>query len=149
MVSISKIKRTNRIYIDANVLINYCTGQPNDCSELKWLFSSKCDDMLYTSNLAIVQTIAKLQTANKYRKALLRTDIEKFINYFYSHITVCEVSNNIIKQAMNLIDGDDLEDNIHYLASQSVNCNIILTNNKKDFLPFNINIRTPRRLKYA
>ena len=105
--------------------------------------------MLYTSNLAIVQTIAKLQTANKYRKALLRTDIEKFINYFYSHITVCEVSNNIIKQAMNLIDGDDLEDNIHYLASQSVNCNIILTNNKKDFLPFNINIRTPRRLKYA
>ena len=149
MVSISKIKRTNRIYIDANVLINYCTGQPNDCSELKWLFSSKCDDMLYTSNLAIVQTIAKLQTANKYRKALLRTDIEKFINYFYSHINVCEVSNNIIKQAMNLIDGDDLEDNIHYLASQSVNCNIILTNNKKDFLPFNINIRTPRRLKYA
>lgn len=140
---------TKRIYIDANVLINYCTGQADDRAELRGLFSAKSSALLYTSNLAIVQTIAKLQTKTKKRNALTLDEIKKYIQYFYSHITVCEVSNQIIKRAMEMTSGVDMEDNIHFQISQSVKCNTILTNNKKDYAPYPVYVVVPGKLKYG
>lgn len=58
-----------RIYIDTNVLINYCTGQPTETAALDFLFKKKRREVLFTSSLAIVQTVANLQTAKKTRKA--------------------------------------------------------------------------------
>lgn len=143
------IAESKRIYIDANVLINYCTGQSDDRAELRGLFSAKSSAMLFTSNLAIVQTIAKLQTKTKYRDALTIEDIKKYINYFYAHITVCEVSNQIIKRALEMSSGVDMEDNIHFQISQSVKCNTILTNNKKDYDPYPVYVIVPGKLKYG
>jgi len=137
-----------RIYIDANVLINFCTGQTKDCAELKNLFSHKPKSSLYTSNLAIVQTIAKLQTKTKNRDIMPQKDIIKYINYFFAHITVCEVSNTTLKKALNMPAGDDLEDNVHFQICKSVKCNTVLTNNRKDFLPFPVFVLVPGKFKY-
>ena len=57
-----------RIYVDTNVLINYCTGQSNDIKALQYVFTKRRKEALFTSSLAIVQTITKLQTENKQYK---------------------------------------------------------------------------------
>ncbi len=56
-----------RIYIDTNVLINYCTGQQSDVQTLRYIFSQRRKENLFTSSLAIVQTIANLQTKKNSR----------------------------------------------------------------------------------
>ena len=139
--------KLERIYIDANVLINYCTGQPNDYNELHRLFSSKCDAELYTSNLAIVQVIAKLQSKTKERAAFTPDEIKKFVNYFYAHCNIYEVKNQDIQRAIKLTYTKDLEDNLHFIAFLNTKCNAILTNNRKDFNHFGVSIRTPRKVK--
>lgn len=139
--------KLERIYIDANVLINYCTGQPADCNELQRLFSSKCEAQLYTSNLAIVQVIAKLQSKTRDRAAFAPDEIKKHINYFYAHCNVYEVKNQDIKRAMRIPEAYDLEDNIHFVVFLNTKCNAILTNNKKDFDHYGVSIRTPRKIK--
>jgi len=35
-----------------------------------------------------------------------------------------------------LEDGNDIEDNVHYVLSQKMKCDAILTNNRKDFMYF-------------
>ena len=136
-----------RIYIDANVLINYCTKQPSDYAELKRLFSARSGAKLVTSNLAIVQTIAKLQTKTKSREQLGADEIKRHIKYFYAHCNIYEVKNNDIKDAMDYPEAKDLEDNIHFIVSQRLGCDMILTNNKKDFTRFNVIVRSPRKVK--
>lgn len=144
---VRKIK-SNSIYIDANVLINYCTQQPSDYQELKRLFSVQSNSVLHTSNLAIVQAIAKLQTVGRNRPPMPTDEIKKYIKYFYTHIKVYEVKNKDVKEAMDYPGTKDLEDNIHFIVSQRLGCDTILTNNKKDFSQYNITIRVPRKLKY-
>lgn len=147
MVRQFDIMKLERIYVDANVLINYCTGQPDDYNELRRLFSSKCGAELYTSNLAIVQVIAKLQSKTRDREAFSPEEIKKHIKYFYSHFNVYEVKNQDIKTALEIPFNKDLEDNIHFVVFLNTKCNAILTNNKKDFFHFGVSIRTPRKIK--
>jgi len=66
--------KAKRIYVDTNVLINYCTGQSNDVKALQYIFSKRRKEMLFTSSLAVVQTITKLQSGSKQhnRKAYSR-----------------------------------------------------------------------------
>ena len=54
-----------RIYVDTNVLINYCTGQTDDVIALRYIFTKRRKEILFTPYLAIVQTISKLQSDNK------------------------------------------------------------------------------------
>jgi predicted nucleic-acid-binding protein len=59
-----RIKAT-RIYVDTNVLVNYCTGQTADVSALKYIFSKRRKEALFTSSLAVVQVITQLQSDSK------------------------------------------------------------------------------------
>ncbi|MDR1652310.1 MAG: hypothetical protein LBS01_01415 [Prevotellaceae bacterium] len=60
--------KITRVYVDTNVLINYCTGQNNDVSALRYVFAKRRKEALFTSSLAVVQTIAKLQAGSKQHK---------------------------------------------------------------------------------
>lgn len=60
------------IYIDANVLINYCTGKGLGKEGLSYVFKKVKRNHLFTSSLAMVQTIAELQKKKKERKAFFK-----------------------------------------------------------------------------
>jgi len=131
--------KITRIYVDTNVLINYCTGQSNDVSALKYVFSKRRREVLFTSSLAVVQTITKLQSGSKQynRKAYSReTTIEK-LNEILPKFTVLNLSLSDIKEGFKLLNSD-VKDNIHYVLSQKMKCDAILTNNKKDFVFFDV-----------
>ena len=130
--------KITRIYVDTNVLINYCTGQINDVSAFKYVFSKRRKEMLFTSSLAIVQTITKLQSCSKHhnRKAYSRsTTIEK-LNEILPKFTVLDLSLPDINKGFKHLN-NDIEDSVHYVLSQKMKCDAILTNNKKDFVFFN------------
>jgi len=126
-----------RIYVDANVLINYCTRQTNDVKALRYVFSKRRKEVLFTSSLAIVQTISKLQSAGKSdkRKAYSRETTIKKLDEILPKFTVLDLSFSDIKASFNHLNSD-IEDNVHYVLSQKIKCNAILTNNIKDFTFF-------------
>ena len=133
-MSRSKIRR---IYVDTNVLINYCTGQSKDIQSLKYVFSKRRKEVLFTSSLAVAQTVSRLQSGNKSRKrkAYSRvTTIDK-LNELLQKFTVLDLSLSDIQTGFNL-KNNDIEDSIHYVLSQKAKCDAILTNNKKDFKEF-------------
>jgi predicted nucleic acid-binding protein len=43
-----------KIYLDTNVLINYCTGQAKEREALEYLFRTRRKEVLFTSSLALV-----------------------------------------------------------------------------------------------
>jgi len=54
-----------KVYIDTNVLVNYITGQTTDVASLNYVFKKRRKETLFTSSLALVQTITQLQKGNK------------------------------------------------------------------------------------
>ena len=129
--------KVKRIYVDTNVLINYCTGQTNDVKALQYVFSKRRREALFTSSLAVVQTITKLQSASKQynRKAYSREATIMKLNEILHKFTVLNLLFSDIKAGFTHLNGD-IEDNIHYVLSQKMKCNAILTNNIKDFAFF-------------
>ena len=128
--------KAKRIYVDTNVLINYCTGQHNDVKALQYVFSKRRKEVLFTSSLAVVQTITKLQSGSKQynRKAYSREATIEKLDEILPKFTVLDLSLSDIKTGNHL--NSDIEDNVHYVLSQKMKCNAILTNNIKDFAFF-------------
>ena len=130
----SKVKR---IYIDTNVLINYCTEQSADVQALQYVFSKRRKEALFTSSLAVVQTITKLQSGSKqhHRKGYSRETTIKKLDEILSKFTVLDLTLSDIELAFIHLNSD-IEDNVHYVLSQKMKCNAIITNNIKDFAFF-------------
>ena len=130
--------KITRIYVDTNVLINYCTGQSNDVQALKYVFSKRRKEALFTSSLAVVQTITKLQSGSKQynRKAYSREKTISTLDEILPKFTILDLSLSDIKAGFKLLNSD-VEDSVHFVLSQKMKCDAILTNNLKDFTFFN------------
>ena len=135
--------KAENIYIDSNVLINYCTGRGVGRDGLSYLFSKVKKDRLFTSSLAIVQTIAQLQKGGydsktkKRRVAFSRELTVSLIKKMLSKVTVIDFTFKDLETGM-AIPNKDLEDNIQYVVRQTKNCKYLITNNKKDFEFFKV-----------
>ena len=121
-----------RIYVDTNVLVNYCTGQQADVDALTYIFSKRRRETLFTSSLAIVQTITQLQKSNKSRKALDRASVVELMNKLMAKFSVIDLSKNDLNKGF-AYENRDVEDSIHYALCEKLKCDTILTNNLSDF----------------
>ena len=125
-----------RIYVDSNVLINYCTGQPNDIDALEYIFTKRRKEVLFTSSLAVVQTISSLQSKGRNnRKAYSREKTIEQLNKILPKFTILDLSYSDIKNGIKSLN-KDIEDSVHYHISQKMKCDAIFTNNRKDFVYF-------------
>ena len=132
-----------KIYIDTNVIINYCTGVENDVKALNYIFSKCRREMLFTSSLSVVQTISNLQTKKKTRAAFDRLETIAKMETVLKKLTQLDLTSQDIEAAFALIN-NDIEDNVHYILSQKRKCEAIITNNIKDFSVFNIKLINPK-----
>ena len=132
------------LYVDTNVLINYCTGQEADVSALEHIFSKRRKEVLFTSSLAVVQTISKLQSKNKNREAFSRDIVINKLDKILKKFTVLNLTISDIENAFKQLN-NDVEDSVHYILSKKMNCNAILTNNIKDFLSYGVIIISPNK----
>jgi predicted nucleic acid-binding protein len=121
-----------KIYVDTNVLVNYCTGQQADVDALTYIFSKRRRETLFTSSLAIVQTITQLQKSNKSRKAFDRASVVELMNKLMAKFSVIDLSKNDLSRGF-AYENKDVEDSIHYVLCEKLKCDTILTNNLSDF----------------
>ena len=128
-------KELRKIYIDTNVLINYCTGQEADTEKLDYIFRTRRKEIVFTSSLALVQTISNLQTKKKTRDAFTKQETQDAIKRLTSKITSINLTADDVTEGLGL-EGKDIEDNIHFVLARKMKCEVILTNNLSDFSKF-------------
>lgn len=137
------MERIIRVYVDSNALINYFTKQRNEVDSLNYLFRKRTKDKLFTSSLAISQTVSNLQTKKKTRSKYSRKEIDSIVNFIFAKFTILDCTKTDITNAQKEDNSEDFEDCIHFVISQKVNCNCIVTNNLKDFSKFDIPVVKP------
>ena len=135
-ISMSK-KFDYRIYVDTNVLVDYYTGQDSAISCLKYLFSTSQKENLFTSTLALVQTVSQLQKKNtqRKRKAITKEKVIEYLKFLFSKFTIIDLTQKDILDSY-LLKGNDVEDNVHYVVSQKLKCKRIITRNIKDYAQY-------------
>ncbi|MBP5456726.1 MAG: hypothetical protein J6Y37_09515 [Paludibacteraceae bacterium] len=104
---------------------------------MDYIFKKRRKEVLFTSSLAVAQTITRLQTTTSRRKAYTSEEVVPMLKKLLNKFTLVNLT------ADDVFDGldencKDLEDNIHFILSPKVRCECILTNNEKDFVQFNI-----------
>lgn len=131
----NKLKDTEKIYIDTNVLIDYFTKQKDVVDSLNYIFSKRRKEVLFTSSLSIVQTLCNLQTKKKVRKAFTKQESVKVVDFYLKKVSILDLTKKDIEDAKN-ISGDDIEDCVQYVISKKKKCTLILTKNTSDFYGF-------------
>lgn len=122
-------KKFRRIYIDTNVLIGYFHNVKADVLAMEYMFKLR-DYELYTSTLAISQTISTLQ--GKRKDKAYRQEIIDFIKRLTHKVKLIGFASGDIDEALAM-DNIDLEDNIQFVLGQKMSCYTYVTNNIKDF----------------
>lgn len=124
-----------RLYVDTNVLVNYCTEKDNDKRALQRVFELRSKSVLFTSSLAVVQTITQLQSNRPNRKAYSTEKTLALLQPLLQNFTVLELTESDLNRSF-LLTNKDLEDSVHYILCKKAKCEAILTNNVKDFSNF-------------
>ena len=141
-------KKDLSVYIDTNVLRNYCTKQTLDYVCLSYVFSVRRREKLFTSTLAIGQTLSGLQKSRSNKTGLSKEETVEKGHFLLHKITLIDFSEKDVNQSF-LQTGNDVEDNIHYVLSQKKDCKIIITNDIKGFRKFdNIIVVSPLDMAY-
>lgn len=123
------------IYVDTNVLINYCTNQKSDVDALNYFFKKRRKEVLFTSSLAVVQTVANLQTKKAKRKAFTKDEVFSLLDKLLPKFTIVDLTVDDIAKSRHEV-GNDVEDCVHAVLSKKKKCFAILTNNISDFSSF-------------
>ena len=117
------------IYIDTNVLRNYCTGQQAEIECLKFLFEKRNRSKLFISTLAIGQIVSVIQK---------KKGVQDTLNDLYSFnekMTSIDFTEKDMLESYSQT-GCDIEDRMHYVLSKKKKCKIIITNDNRGFLTF-------------
>ncbi|MDR0733818.1 MAG: type II toxin-antitoxin system VapC family toxin [Dysgonamonadaceae bacterium] len=127
------------IFIDTNVLISAFSGKQQDKKCLEYLYSLK-GKYLFVSTLSVAQLVSVFQKreTNEVIKDIVRTLIAKF--------TIVEFTKTDIENSLHF-DFSDMEDNIQYVISKKMKCAYFVTNNRKDYISFNLNVLLPKQIR--
>jgi predicted nucleic acid-binding protein len=127
------------IFVDTNILIGAFSDKQQDKKCLEYLYSLK-GKYLFISTLSVAQLVSVFQKrkTNEVIKNIVRTLIAKF--------TIVEFSKTDIENSLNFAFSD-MEDNIQYVISKKMKCAYFVTNNRKDYLSFNLNVINPRQVR--
>jgi len=117
------------IYVDTNVIRNYCVGQKAEIECLKFLFEKRKRKKLFTSTLAIGQIISVIQKKKGMQDCL------KDMYLFNDKMTAIDFSEKDMLKSYSET-GCDIEDRMHYVLSKKKDCKIIITNDNRGFLTY-------------
>ena len=134
----------NHIFVDTNVLVGGYSGdakfqKDDDC--LHYLFSLT-GKRLYISSLSVAQLISV------YQKKKSNEEITHVVRDLQHHFNIIDFTAKDIDAALKET-GADIEDNVQYVLARKQKCNVIITNNFKDYcLFFNIRVIKPERVRF-
>lgn len=126
------------VYLDTNILVNYCSGQDEDIKIVKYLTEVRFAQNLYVSALSVAQTVSIIQSRKAKTKETKRLEIKR-LQEVLKKITVVGLTDKEIINSFemyNKLNSIDIEDTIHYFVAKKIKCDAIVTHNKSDFLAF-------------
>lgn len=133
----------NHIFVDTNVLVGGYSGDARfqkDADCLHYLYSLT-GKRLYISTLSVAQLISMFQ------KKRSNDEIVRIVRDLQHRFTVIDFTNRDIDAAL-VENGGDIEDNLQYVLARKQKCNVIITNNFKDYrLFFNVRVIKPERVR--
>jgi predicted nucleic acid-binding protein len=147
----------NHIFVDTNVLVGGYSGDARfqkDADCLHYLYSLT-GKRLYISSLSVAQLISTFQKGGvrETNECLVEGDQKKndeiirIVRDLQHRFTVIDFSARDIDAAL-VENGGDIEDNVQYVLARKQKCNVIITNNFKDYrLFFNIRVIKPERVR--
>ena len=133
----------NHIFVDTNVLVGGYSGdarfqKDSDCLHYLYSLTGK---RLYISTLSVAQLISMFQ------KKMKNDEIVRIVRDLQHRFTVIDFTNRDIDAAL-VENGGDIEDNVQYVLARKQKCNVIITNNFKDYrLFFNVRVIKPERVR--
>ena len=136
--------RSNSVRLQGkNVLVGGYSGDARfqkDESCLHYLYSMT-GKRLYISTLSVAQLISMFQKKKK------NDEIVRIIRDLQHRFTVIDFTARDIDASL-AETGADIEDNVQYVLAMKQKCNIIVTNNYKDYrLFFNVRIVKPDEVR--
>ena len=133
----------NHIFVDTNLLVGGYSGDARfqkDADCLHYLYSLT-GKRLYISTLSVAQLISMFQKKKK------NDEIVRIVRDLLHRFTVIDFTNRDIDAAL-VENGGDIEDNVQYVLARKQKCNVIITNNFKDYrLFFNVRVIKPERVR--
>jgi len=135
----SKVHKIISVYLDTNVLMNYCSQQSEEIKIAKYLTDVRYENNLYISALSVAQTVSLIQSRKKKTKEEKRLEIDR-LQEFVKKLTIISLSEKEIEDSFEMYNSHsdfvDIEDVIQYSIAKKVKCDAIITHNKSDFAAF-------------
>ena len=127
-----------KVYIDTNVLFNYCVDQQKEIAIINYLTKVRRKENLFVSSLSVIQIVSILQSRNK--KNFSNEQKHNAINNLRSVLKKFSVARLEEKDIAATLGFDDLEYDLegvaHYCIYKKTNCDLLITNNVSDFSKF-------------
>lgn len=137
------------IFIDTNVLINDIlfrrfnrpNGKPSNAA-LDYLLRVARRDT-FVASFSIVQVLSTLERAR-----VSQTIIRQELQHILTKHTIINFTEKDIQAALDDFTDLDIEDTFQFVVSQKMRCQYIITDNVKDFKPFqNVRIVRPKEIR--
>ena len=135
----SKVHKIVSVYLDTNVLMNYCSQQSEEIKIAKYLTDVRYENNLYISALSVAQTVSLIQSRKKKSKEEKRLEIDR-LQELVKKFTIISLTEKEIANSFEIYNSHsdfvDIEDVIQYSIAKKVKCDAIITHNKSDFAAF-------------
>jgi len=125
-----------KVYIDTNVFLDSYLKRDNGFANRVFMFLEDRDIDIYLNDISIINIAYIL------KKPFSEDEIKNKIAFITKYYYVVCTSSNIIIDANNS-KFKDFEDGVQYFCAKSINADLIISNNKKDFKISDIDVLTP------
>jgi len=122
-----------KIFIDTNIFMNSIENRDSWISKAILLFLKRINADSYLNDLSIIN-IHYLT-----RKSTNREKIKASLETILAEQNIVSIDRKIIENALNS-DFKDFEDGVQYFCAKSIGADLIITDNKADFLNSDIQV---------
>ena len=120
----SKVHKIVSVYLDTNVLMNYCSQQSEEIKIAKYLTDIRYENNLYISALSVAQTVSLIQSRKKKSKEEKRLEIDR-LQELVKKFTIISLTEKEIANSFELYNSHsdfvDIEDIIQYSIAKKLN----------------------------
>ncbi len=124
-----------KIFIDTNIFLDSYLERDEGSSRAVFEFLEMSDTKIYLNDISIINI------AYIVRKKFSKNELKEKINLIINQYHIVPATQQIIFDANNS-DFKDFEDGVQYFCAKEVEADLIITNNKKDFISSEIEVLT-------
>lgn len=124
-----------KVFIDTNIFLDSYLERDDGISRAVFEFLETSDTEIYLNDISIINI------AYIVKKKFSKSELKEKINLIINQYNIVPATQQIIFDANNS-DFKDFEDGVQYFCAKEIEADLIITNNKKDFIFSEIEVLT-------